>query len=142
MQNKELSKEQVAQLTDADWRARLSDDEYRVLRQKGTERAFTGDYTDTEDKGIYRCKGCGAKLFTSDNKFHSGCGWPSFDKTVFEGAINEHLDTSHGMRRVEVTCSNCDAHLGHVFPDGPKDTTGMRYCINSIALDLELSNQD
>ena len=133
----QLSPEQIAQLTDADWRERLDKDAYQVLRQKGTERPFTGVYTDNKDKGIYRCKGCGAQLFTSENKFDSGCGWPSFDKTIAEEAVEEHIDTSHGMRRVEVTCRNCGGHLGHVFPDGPQETTGMRYCINSVAIDLD-----
>lgn len=142
MQDKQLSKEEIAQLTDADWRDRLTDEEYHVLREKGTERPFTGLYTDTEEAGVYRCKGCGAKLFASDNKYHSGCGWPSFDSTIDNSAIDEHLDTSHGMRRTEVTCSNCGAHLGHVFPDGPRETTGMRYCINSVAIDLDKEDQE
>lgn len=132
-----LSSDEIAQLTDADWQSRLSPSEYHILRQKGTEPAFTGFYTDTTDTGIYRCRACNAKLFDSDNKFHSGCGWPSFDKTINDTAITESLDTSHGMRRIEVTCSNCGSHLGHVFPDGPKETTGMRYCINSLALTLD-----
>ena len=137
MQDNQLSKEEISQLTEADWKERLSADEYHVMREKGTERPFTGVYNDTEDKGIYRCKGCGANLFDSASKFNASCGWPSFDATIADSAVEEHLDTSHGMRRVEVTCSNCGGHLGHVFPDGPKDTTGMRYCINSLSIDLE-----
>lgn len=137
MQDNQLTKEEIAQLTDADWRERLSDEEYQIMREKGTERPFTGVYNDTTDDGVYRCKGCGAKLFDADNKFNAGCGWPSFDQTIDNSAIDEHLDTSHGMRRTEVTCSNCGAHLGHVFPDGPRETTGMRYCINSVALELD-----
>lgn len=137
MQDSQLSKEEIAQLTEADWRERLTDEEYRVLREKGTERPFTGVHNDMSEQGVYRCKGCGAKLFDSSNKFDAGCGWPSFDATLDESAVSEHLDTSHGMRRVEVTCSNCGGHLGHVFPDGPRETTGMRYCINSVSIDLE-----
>ena len=137
MQDSQLTKEEIAQLTDSDWRQRLTDEEYYVLRQKGTERPFTGIHNDMSEQGVYHCKGCGAKLFDSNNKFDSGCGWPSFDATIADSAVEEHLDTSHGMRRVEVTCSNCGGHLGHVFPDGPKDTTGMRYCINSLSIDLE-----
>lgn len=136
MQDSQLTKEEIAQLTEADWRERLTDSEYFVLREKGTERPFTGIHNDMSEQGIYRCKGCGAKLFDSNNKFDAGCGWPSFDSTIDESAIDEHLDTSHGMRRVEVTCSNCGGHLGHVFPDGPRETTGLRYCINSVAIDL------
>ena len=135
----QLTKAQIDALTDADWRERLSEEEYQVLRQKGTERPFIGIYNDAKDDGVYRCKACGAKLFTSDNKFDSGCGWPSFDATIDESAVEEHLDTSHGMRRIEVTCANCGGHLGHVFPDGPQETTGMRYCINSVAIDLDKS---
>ncbi|WP_296402252.1 peptide-methionine (R)-S-oxide reductase MsrB [Psychrobacter sp.] len=137
MQDTYLSKEEIAQLTDADWRQRLTEEEYFVLRQKGTERPFTGIHNDMSEQGVYRCKGCGTKLFDSSNKFDAGCGWPSFDATIDKSAVDEHLDTSHGMRRVEVTCSNCGGHLGHVFPDGPRETTGLRYCINSASIDLE-----
>lgn len=132
-----LSPDEIAQLTEQDWQNRLTADEYYVLRQKGTERPFTGLYTDVFENGVYRCKGCHAKLFDSDSKYHSGCGWPSFDKTINDTVLTETLDLSHGMRRIEVTCSNCGGHLGHVFPDGPRETTGMRYCINSIAIDFE-----
>lgn len=125
-----------AALTDADWRARLTSDAYHILREKGTERAFTGLYTDTDTPGIYHCKGCHAPLFVSDNKFHSGCGWASFDDAL-PGALTETVDTSHAMRRIEITCSHCGGHLGHVFPDGPRNTTGLRYCVNSGAVDLE-----
>lgn len=132
-----LSPDEIAQLTEQDWQNRLTADEYYVLRQKGTEPPFTGLYTDVFETGVYRCKGCHAKLFDSDSKYHSGCGWPSFDKTINDTVLTETLDLSHGMRRIEVTCSNCGGHLGHVFPDGPRETTGMRYCINSIAIDFE-----
>jgi peptide-methionine (R)-S-oxide reductase len=121
--------------SDAEWRAELNDDEYRVLRQAGTERAFTGEYTDTETTGVYRCKACQAKLFESDTKFHSGCGWPSFYQPISDTI--EYLDDSTlGMKRTEVRCANCGSHLGHVFPDGFGTPTGDRYCMNSIALDF------
>jgi peptide-methionine (R)-S-oxide reductase len=124
------------QLTDEEWRARLTPEQYDVLRGKGTERPFTGGYTDTEDPGVYRCAGCGAELFRSDAKFHSGSGWPSFVEPASLDSVVTEDDTSYGMRRTEVLCASCGGHLGHVFPDGPAPT-GLRYCINSCALDLD-----
>lgn len=121
---------------DSYWRDRLNSDEYYVLREKGTERAFTGEYWDCNESGIYRCRGCGEPLFESDSKFDAGCGWPSFDKPVKSDTIAEERDTSHGMIRTEVLCQNCGGHLGHVFPDGPTDT-GLRYCINSLSIKLD-----
>lgn len=129
--------ESPVQKTDAEWKAELTPEQYRVLRQAGTERPFTGEYTDLDDDGVYRCAGCGAKLFSSENKYHSGCGWPAFDSALADGNIVERADTSHGMIRTEVLCGSCGGHLGHLFNDGPQNTTGMRYCINSAALDFE-----
>jgi peptide-methionine (R)-S-oxide reductase len=122
---------------DAEWAERLSPEQFRVLRRAGTEMAFTGEYVDTEDDGVYRCAACGNVLFQSDSKYHSGCGWPSFTETINPDAVTLHQDNSYGMRRVEVRCARCDSHLGHVFEDGPRDRGGLRYCMNSVSLDLE-----
>jgi peptide-methionine (R)-S-oxide reductase len=121
--------------SDADWRAELTPDEYRILRECGTEPAFTGEYYKTKTPGMYLCKGCGQELFQSETKYDSGSGWPSFYQPTDPAAVRELEDNAHGMRRVEVRCSRCDAHLGHVFPDGPRPT-GMRFCINSASLKL------
>ncbi len=123
-------------LTDAEWRSRLSPEQYEVTRRGGTEPAFAGALYACKDPGLYRCVCCGTVLFRSDEKFESGTGWPSFWQPAPEAPIEEHLDTSHGMQRIEVRCGRCDAHLGHVFDDGPPPT-GKRYCINSVALEFE-----
>ncbi|MBI1755675.1 MAG: peptide-methionine (R)-S-oxide reductase MsrB [Fimbriimonas ginsengisoli] len=119
--------------TEDEWKGVLTPEQYGVLREKGTERAFTGEYWNHHEPGAYVCAGCGAELFTSDAKFDSGCGWPSFYEALDKSKVEEHIDNSHGMRRIEVTCAACGGHLGHVFPDGPQPT-GLRYCINSASL--------
>lgn len=123
-------------LTDAEWREKLTPEQYHVLREAGTERAFTGQYDKHYDEGEYTCAGCGTVLFASDAKYNSGCGWPAFTKPAQGDVVKEHRDTSHGMIRTEVTCAKCDGHLGHVFPDGPPEAGGLRYCINSASLDF------
>lgn len=124
-----------------EWRAELAPEEYHVLREKGTERAFTGKYWDLKDDGMYLCAACGEPLFSSETKYDSGSGWPSFYQPADSDSVNELADHSHGMVRTEVVCKKCESHLGHVFPDGPKET-GLRYCINSTSLDFKKAEEE
>lgn len=131
------------ELSEAEWRERLTPAEFEVLRKHGTERAFTGEYTDTETVGVYRCRACGAELFRSETKFHSGCGWPSFYQPASDDAVTLIEDNSYGMRRVEARCARCDSHLGHVFTgEGFGTPTDERWCINSVSLTLEPASRD
>jgi peptide-methionine (R)-S-oxide reductase len=127
--------------TDAEWRQQLTPQQYAVLRQKGTERPFTGEYVHAKEGGVYLCAACGQPLFESNTKFESGTGWPSFWDVIERGNVDLIEDNSHGMHRVEVACSRCGSHLGHVFEDGPRETTGLRYCINSVSLSLQKKSE-
>ena len=129
------------QMSDEEWRERLTPAQYEVLRRQGTEPAWSGELLHVDADGVFRCAGCGAALFSTDDKFDSGSGWPSFDRAMHAGTVVETTDRSHGMVRTEITCARCGGHLGHVFPDGPTDT-GLRYCVNSLALEFEPGAED
>jgi peptide-methionine (R)-S-oxide reductase len=124
------------ELTDDEWRERLSPDQYEVLRNRGTEPAWTGKYLHVDEEGVFRCAGCNSVLFSTGAKFDSGSGWPSFDRAIAAGTVEERPDHSHGMVRTEIVCAGCGGHLGHVFPDGPTET-GLRYCVNSLAIEFD-----
>lgn len=126
----------VKDMTDSDWKEKLTEEQYRVLRQKGTEAPFTGKLFNNHEEGMYKCAACGQELFSSDTKFDSGTGWPSFDNPVNRDHVELRQDNAHGMTRTEVICKNCGSHLGHLFEDGPRNTTGQRFCINSCALEF------
>ncbi len=133
----EIAMTNKVNLSEAKWRERLTPEQYHVLREAGTERAFTGKYESNKQTGLYKCAGCGAPLFSSATKYNSGSGWPSYTAPVEQAAVDEHRDASHGMVRTEVRCAKCAGHLGHLFPDGPQAAGGLRYCINSASLDFE-----
>jgi peptide-methionine (R)-S-oxide reductase len=134
------NKKQNMPQTESQWKEKLTEEQYKVLREKGTEAPFSGEYVHEKAKGMYKCSACGNPLFASDAKFDSGTGWPSFDQAL-PGAVAFHDDRSHGMGRTEVVCARCSSHLGHVFDDGPKTTTGKRYCMNSVCLELEADDK-
>lgn len=127
-------------LTEKEWQEKLTEEQFYILREKGTERPYTGKLLMNKEKGIYKCAGCGNELFTDEMKFDSHCGWPSFDKEIKGGKIKQILDKSHGMLRTEIVCGECGGHLGHIFNDGPTET-GMRYCVNSVSLEFEKINE-
>ncbi len=135
LDNSSVSNADGQQKDDTFWLDKLTPEQYRICREKGTEPAFTGEYWDTKDEGMYHCRCCGEPLFSSETKYESGCGWPSFYDSLDRAKVKEEADISHGMIRTEITCAKCGSHLGHVFPDGPKPT-GVRYCVNSASINL------
>ena len=139
-ENTSTGTNRAVELSDQEWREKLSPERYEVLRQAGTEPAWSGELLHVDGTGTFTCAGCGAELFSTDDKFDSGSGWPSFTRALAAGTIEEHEDRSHGMRRTEINCARCGGHLGHVFPDGPAPT-GLRYCVNSLSLDYEPTSE-